>query len=86
MWIYMGKQMEGNKGQITLKNKQYYLTYACKDLKSFNLFSFISYMKLWPLPFFCNHNTITQHVEETYLDKFERIWRSLTVWVCFCAG
>jgi len=39
----MGKQMEGNKGQITLKNKQYYLTYACKGNKHLT-YPFINFL------------------------------------------
>ena len=53
---------------------------------SFNLFSIDFLHEIMTIILLCNHNTITNHVEETYLDKFERIWRSLTVWMSFCAG
>lgn len=53
---------------------------------SFNLSSIDFLHEIMTIILFCNHNTITNHVEETYLDKFERIWRSWIVWVSFCAG
>ena len=62
----------GTKERIALKNNK--LSNICmQNIKPLNLSSMDSWHKIMTIIFFCNPNTITQHVEETYLKNFERI-------------
>ena len=66
--------MEGYKEKKNCLEKQTNChTYCLQNIKSFSLFSIDSLHKIMSITFLCNHKTITQHVEETYLNKIEQL-------------